>query len=59
MDNPNAITFVMACKQFFGFLPGETLQEFAAELRQLTPKDKQDLIAEFARIGIDASKESK
>ena len=50
------MTFVMACKTFFGSKPNQTLQEFAAELRQLTPGDKADLIKEFRTVGIDATK---
>lgn len=57
-QNKQPVTFVVACKQFFGLLPNQTLQEFAAELRKLTPDDKQELIKLFAEIGIDASKES-
>jgi len=52
------VTFVVACKSFFGLLPGETLQQFVAELRALTPGDKQELISMFKEIGIDASKAS-
>lgn len=50
------VTFVMACRKFFGLKLGQTLQEFAAELRALTPDDKNDLIAMFKDVGIDASK---
>lgn len=34
-------------KKFLGFLPGETLQEFAAELKSLSPAEKREL-AELA-----------
>jgi hypothetical protein len=57
-EENKSVTFVVACKQFFGLLPNQTLQEFAAELRKLTPEDKQELIKLFAEIGIDASKQS-
>lgn len=57
-QNTQPVTFVVACKQFFGLLPGQTLQEFAAELRKLTAEDKTELIKLFAEIGIDASKQS-
>ena len=58
MSENQPVTFVVACKQFFGLLPGQTLQQFAAELRQLTPGDKAELITLFAGIGIDATKQS-
>jgi hypothetical protein len=37
---------------------GQTLQEFAAEIRALTPGDKLDLVAMFRTVGIDATKTS-
>jgi len=37
------MNFPSAAKRFFGLKPGETLQEFAAELKQLTPADKEEL----------------
>lgn len=36
--------FIVACKQFFGFLPGQTLMEFKNEVAKLTPKDREDMI---------------
>ena len=58
MDELKQMTFVQACKTFFGLLPNETLLEFAQELRQLTPQDKLELIEMFRSIGIDATKTS-
>jgi hypothetical protein len=34
--------FAAACLSFFGKKPGETLNEFAVELRKLTPQDKAE-----------------
>ena len=48
-NTPN--TFVVACKRFFGQKPGQTLKEFAGELRQLTPADRADLQKMFEQIG--------
>lgn len=50
------VTFVMACREFFGLLPNQTLQEFVAEVRALTQKDRADLIEMFATVGFDATK---
>jgi len=50
------VTFVMACREFFGLLPNETLQEFVAEVRALTQKDKTDMIEMFKTVGLDATK---
>lgn len=45
------VTFVVACKKFFGFRPGMVLADFAAELKALTPADVADLKAEFPKVG--------
>jgi hypothetical protein len=49
-------TFIMACREFFGNKPGQTLQEFAAEVRALTPEDRAEFIAMFRTVGYDATK---
>lgn len=57
-ENLKPMTFVAACRNFFGLKQGQTLQEFAAEIRALTPGDKLDLVAMFRTVGIDATKTS-
>lgn len=52
------MTFMMACREFFGAKPGASLQEFAAEIRALTPEDKAQLIEMFKQVDIDATKVS-
>jgi hypothetical protein len=47
-----AKSFVGRCRDFFGQKPGQTLKEFAEELRQLTPADKEDLTAQFNEAGL-------
>jgi len=42
------------CKEFLS-LPGEDLPVFSAQYKRLTEKDKTDLIAEFAKIGFEAT----
>lgn len=56
METTPPKSFVQACKEFFGLLPGETLQQFAQELRALTPDDKAEMIQLFRQAGIDATK---
>lgn len=51
-----SMTFVQACKAFFGLKPGQSLMEFAQEIRALTSKDKDDLVAMFKTVDIDATK---
>ena len=38
-----AISFMIACRRFFGMKTGQTLQEFGLEVKQLTDKDRADL----------------
>lgn len=35
--------FIVACKDYFGFAPGQTLLEFKNEVAKLTPKDREEL----------------
>jgi hypothetical protein len=35
--------FAVACRQFFGLLPGETLIGFAKELKELTDADREEI----------------
>ncbi len=49
-------TFTVACKEFFGFHEGQSLSQFAAELKQLTEKDRADLTEMFKSIGYEIVK---
>jgi len=43
-----ATKFAAACFKFFGKKPADqTLQDFAKEVKQLTPQDKADLLPEL------------
>ena len=46
------VPFATACKEFFGFKEGQNSGGFLAELKALTPKDKEDLKALFPSVGI-------
>lgn len=46
-------SFVAACKEFFGFKPGQTLSEFSGEIKALTHNDKMEIAAGLRNIGID------
>jgi len=46
-------SFVKACAEFFGRKPGQTLADFAAELKALSPKDRADMIGWFQTVGYD------
>jgi hypothetical protein len=43
MAEKKAVSAVVALKDFFGMKPGETLQEFLAEIRALSPEEKHNL----------------
>lgn len=47
------MSFVAACREFFGFREGTGLKDFSAELKALTDKDRVELKAEFAKIGYE------
>lgn len=51
------MSFVKACKTFFGFKDGQTLAEFAAELKCLTDQDRADLTALFPSVGIEVTEQ--
>lgn len=47
-----SMTWAGACKNFFGLKPGQTLQEFGAEIKALTPGDKAEMISLFKTVDI-------
>ncbi|MET0785361.1 MAG: hypothetical protein ABWY25_01475 [Paenisporosarcina sp.] len=52
------VTFIQACKLFFGLLPNQTLLQFMAEVKALTPADKTEMVELFRGVGLDATKQS-
>jgi hypothetical protein len=48
-------TFIAACREFFGFKPEQTLNEFSAEIKQLSYHDKMELATEMRKVGIDVA----
>jgi intergrase/recombinase len=46
-------SFVKACRDFFLMKEGQKLMEFAAELKELTDKDRADFVDMFKTIGIE------
>lgn len=51
-----AMSFVAACKTFFGLKPNQTLVEFVKEIKEFTEKDRADMVQMFRTVGIDATK---
>lgn len=58
MEELKHTTFIAAMRTFFGMMPGQTLQQFAAEVRELTAKDREDFIGMLRTVGFDATKTS-
>jgi hypothetical protein len=48
----NSKSFIARMSDYFGRLPGQTTGDFGAELKKLTPKDKEDLVAWFNAAGL-------
>ena len=47
------VGFIVAAKEFFGFLPGQTLLDFRNEVAKLTPKDKEEIRAGLISNGFN------
>lgn len=47
------MSFTAACKEYFGYKPGQTLGEFMTEVKQLTPEDRQYFTKLFPSVGIE------
>lgn len=46
-------TLVMACREFFGYLPGQTLKEFGDELKQLSQDERDEFGEMFENVGYE------
>lgn len=46
------VSFLIACREFFGLKPGQSNIEFAREVRGLDEKDKAEIASEFERLGL-------
>jgi hypothetical protein len=47
----NNVSFAQAIKHFFGQLPGQTLTDFVAEMKQLTDADRDEFKAGLIAVG--------
>lgn len=45
-------SFMAACREFFGIKSGQSMIDFAKEVKELTPEDREYFKVEFAKIGI-------
>lgn len=44
-------SLTVACKEYFGYKPGQTLGEFVAEVKELTPDDREYFKKHFPAVG--------
>lgn len=49
MSEVKATGFIVACKEFFGFAPNQTLLEFKNEIKALTQADRDELAPLLAK----------
>lgn len=50
-------SFVVCLKKFFGTKPHQTLKEFVAEVKELTPKDREELAGMLEKEGYEVDAE--
>lgn len=48
-----AVTLAVAMKEFFGLQPGQKVLDFAAELKKLTPEDKEEIKTLLQAKGVE------
>jgi hypothetical protein len=51
MEEKKPLGLIAACKEFFGFLPGQTLITFRDEFSKLSPTDKEEIRAGLIKLG--------
>jgi len=47
------MSFTKACKEYFGFKPGQNLTEFVGEIKALSTEDRAYFKREFVKVGIE------
>lgn len=52
VDETKTMGFMARCKVFFGFHEGQSLGDFAKEIKALSTKDKEELCAMFNAAGM-------
>lgn len=45
------LSFMQACRDFFGMKSGQTTMQFAAECKELTPDDRKEIAAGLEATG--------
>lgn len=47
------LTFMAACRDFFGLKEGQTAMDFGKELKALTEKDRDEIKVGLAKLGYE------
>lgn len=47
------MTFLAACRDFFGVREGQTALDFGKEIKALTPKDREEITAGLIQNGYE------
>lgn len=50
---PKKLTFMAACRDFFGLQHGQTAMDFGKELKQLTDKDRAEIKEGLTQLGYE------
>lgn len=50
---PKKLTFLQACKDFFGLRDGQTAMQFAQEIKALTETDRSEIRAGLEQNGYE------
>lgn len=48
-------SFIAACREYFGFRPGQKLTEFGQEIKALSHEDKLELAQGLRDVGVDCA----
>lgn len=55
MNTLKEMSLIAGIKEFFGYRQGQTMPEFMAEVRELTPEDRDYFRREMTKVGYKLS----
>ena len=53
MNPAKKMSFMSACRDFFGLHPGETALQFGQEIKQLTTEDRAEIKEGLEKLGYE------
>jgi hypothetical protein len=51
--DPKKMTFMAACRDFFGLKEGQSGMDFGKELKELTPNDREEIKTGLTALGYE------